>query len=93
MLLLGFIFKFLKKKFKQVLSRLTCPSLLNPLTRPTCPTCPTIQNSKFKIHNLPIPFALFRAHYRFKKRLSLWCIKENNRLVFCIMLIFNVIKF
>ena len=54
------------------------PSLLNPPTspilptRPTCPTCltrpssPTIQNSEFTI-----PFALFRAHYRLKKRLSL----------------------
>ena len=37
-----------------------------------------------------IPFALFRAHYRLKKRLFLWCIKENDRLVFCIVLIFNV---
>ena len=28
-----------------------------------------------------IPFALFRAHYRLKKRLSLWYIKENSRVV------------
>ena len=35
-----------------------------------------IQNSQFKI-----PLALFRAHYRLKKRLSLWYIKENSRVV------------
>ena len=35
-------------------------------------TRPTIQNSKFKIHNLPIPLALFRAHYRLEKLFSLW---------------------
>ena len=38
-------------------------------------------NSKFKIHNLPIPLALFKALYRLKKRLSLWCIKGNSRAV------------
>ena len=45
-------------------------------TRPTCRTRPTIQNSEFTIHNLPIPLALFRAHYRLKKCLSLWWIKK-----------------
>ena len=40
-----------------------------------------VPNSKFKIQNLPIPLALFRAHYRLKKRLSLWCIKENSEAV------------
>ncbi|GEM_PF-6508692 len=41
---------------------------------------------QFTIHNLPIPFPLFRAHYRLKKRLSLWCIKENSKaiLLYCI---------
>ena len=83
MLLLEFYLQVPQKKFKQVLSRPTRPTCLTCLTRPTCPsppsllnpltrpTCPTIQNSKFKIHNLPIPFALFRVHYRLKKRLSL----------------------
>ena len=42
---------------------------------------PTIQNSKFTIHNLPIPLALFRAHYRLEKRFSLWCIKKNSRAI------------
>ena len=53
-------------------------------TRPICPTCPTrptIQNSEFKIYNLPIPLALFRVHYRLKKRLYLWWIKENSRVI------------
>ena len=48
-----------------------CP-IHNSHTRPTCPTRPKIQNSQFII-----PLALFRAHYRLKKRLSLWCIKEK----------------
>ena len=47
-----------------------------------------VPNSKFII-----PLALFTAHYRLEKLFSLLCIKENNRLVFCIMLIFNVINF
>ena len=40
-----------------------------------CSLCP-IQNSQFKI-----PLALFRALYRLKKRLSLWCIKGNSEAV------------
>ena len=53
----------------------TCP------TRPTCLTRPTIQNSQFII-----PLALFRAHYRLKKRFSLWWVKGNSRVVllYCI---------
>ena len=40
-----------------------------------------VPNSKFII-----PLALFRALYRLKKRLSLWCIKKNSRaiLLYCI---------
>ena len=49
----------------------TCPIC------PTCPTRPTIQNSQFKIHNLPIPLALFKAHYRLKKLFSLCIGKEK----------------
>ena len=50
-------------------------------TRPTCRTRPTIHNSEFKIHNLPIPLALFRVHYRLKKLFSLWQVKRNSRVV------------
>ena len=53
-----------------------------PLAR-ACSSCP-IQNSEFTIHNLPIPLALFRAHYRLKKLFSLWRVKRNSRVVlFC----------
>ena len=38
-------------------------------------------NSKFKIHNLLISLALFKALYRLEKRLSLWGIKENSKAI------------
>ena len=56
-------------------------STLSPV--PLVPPVPPVPQFK-------IPLALFRAHYRFEKLFSLWCIKENDRLVFCIVLIFNV---
>ena len=53
--------------------------LYPPLAR-ACSSCP-IQNSQFII-----PLALFKALYRLKKRLSLWCIKGNSRavLLYCV---------
>ena len=37
--------------------------------------------AQFKIHNLPIPLALFKALYRLEKLFSLWCIKKNSRAI------------
>ena len=56
-------------------SKFSHPSHLSHLSYPS-------HNSKFKIHNSPIPLALFRAHYRLKKHLSLWWVKENRVALF-----------
>ena len=45
------------------------------------PVLPVAPVPQFTIHNLPIPFALFRALYRLKKLFSLWCIKEISRAI------------
>ena len=74
-------FKILPPSYSSHLSLLSHKSYLShnskffsaepsPLAR-ACSSCP-IQNSEFKIHNLPIPLALFIAHYRLKKLFSLW---------------------
>ena len=76
-----------------VVSKIRLVPQVLPVALPQVLPVPQIQNSEFKIQNLPIPLALFTAHYRLEKLFSLLCIKENNRLVFCIMLIFNVINF
>ena len=62
---------------------------------PALPILPAFSTLSPVLRVPPVPqfkisFALFRALYRLKKLFSLWCIKENDRLVFCIVLIFNV---
>ena len=131
MLLLGFIFKFLKKSLNRFyhvplvplvlpvplvppvppvppvpLVSPVSPVPLVPLVPPVPPVPPVSPvplvspvpalsilpafSTLSPVPQFKIPFALFRAHYRLKKLFSLWCIKENDRLVFCIVLIFNV---
>ena len=64
-----------------VVSKIRLVPQVLPVALPQVLPVPQIQNSEFKIQNLPIPLALFRALYRLKKRLSLWCIKEISRAI------------
>ena len=76
-LLLGFISKSLKKS----LNRFYHVSLVSPVPAlPILPAFSTLSPVPL-VPQFKIPFALFRAHYRLKKRLSLWYIKENSRVV------------
>ena len=119
MLLLGFIFKFLKKSLNRFCHVSPVPLVLFvpfvppvPLVPPVSPVPPvplvspvplvppvppvppvpalpilsafsilSILSPVSLVPQFKIPFALFRAHYRLKKRLSLWYIKENSRVV------------
>ena len=85
-LLLGFISKSLKKSLNRFCH--VPPVSLVPLVPPV-PALPILPafSTLSPVPLVPlvpqfkIPFALFRAHYRLKKRLSLWYIKENSRVV------------
>ena len=76
-LLLGFISKSLKKSLNRFCHVPLVPAL------PILPAFSTLSPVPFVpfVPQFKIPFALFRAHYRLKKRLSLWYIKENSRVV------------
>ena len=82
-LLLGFISKSLKKSLNRFY-HVPPVSLVPPV--PALPILPAFSPVPLVppvslVPQFKIPFALFRAHYRLKKRLSLWYIKENSRVV------------
>ena len=58
-----------------------CP-IHNSLPVPLVPLVPPVP----PVPKFTIPLALFRVHYRLKKRLYLWCIKGNSGVVllYCI---------
>ena len=83
MLLLGFIFKFLKKSLNRFCHVSPVPpvSLVPPVSIvPPVPLVPFVPLVP-PVPQFIIPLALFRAHYRLKKLFSLWYIKENSRVV------------